>query len=138
ARFDDQVAHAELLDERHHLLLRAGADRQHRHDGRDAEDHPEHREQRPQLVRAEVLEAEPQLRKVVGRPEMTPGVDHDLPAGLAPPPPPARSLAGTPGPAPFAWLARCRSLAAVISRDHPRPRAVRWTSSTCWRRCPGR
>ena len=39
ARLDDQVADAELLDERHHLLLRAGADRQHRDDRRDAEDH---------------------------------------------------------------------------------------------------
>ena len=29
-RLDDQVAHAEVLDERHDLLLRAGADREHR------------------------------------------------------------------------------------------------------------
>ena len=56
ARLDDQVAHAELLDERHHLLLRAGADRQHGDDGRHAEDHAEHRQQRAQLVRAQVVE----------------------------------------------------------------------------------
>ena len=53
---DDDVAHAELLDERQHLLLRAGADRHHRDDRRDAEDHPEHREQGAQLVREQRLE----------------------------------------------------------------------------------
>ena len=57
ARLDDQVADAELLDERHHLLLRAGADRQHRDDRGHAEDHAEHRQERAQLVRAQVLEA---------------------------------------------------------------------------------
>ena len=51
SRLDDQVADAGLLDERH-LLLRPGADRQHRDDRRDAEDHAQHRQQRPQLVRA--------------------------------------------------------------------------------------
>ena len=76
ARLDDQVADAELLDERHHLLLRAGADRQHRDDRRHAEDHPEHRQQRAQLVRAEVLEAEHQLGQEVGRPEMGAGAAH--------------------------------------------------------------
>ena len=63
ARLDDDVAHAELLDERHHLLLRAGANRQHRDDGRDAEDHAEHRQQRAQLVDAEVVEPELQILK---------------------------------------------------------------------------
>ena len=76
ARFDDQVAHAELLDERHHFLLRAGADRQHRDDRRDAEDHAEHRQQRSQLVRAEVLEAEAELGKEIGGPEVGASVDH--------------------------------------------------------------
>ena len=68
ARFDDQVAHAELLDEGHDLLLRAGADRQHRDDRRDAEDHPHHRQQRAQLVGAQVVEAEAQFgQEVRGR-----------------------------------------------------------------------
>ena len=66
ARFDDQVPDAELLDERHHFLLRAGADRQHRDDRRHAEDHPEHRQQRTQLVRAEVVEAHPEVGQEVG------------------------------------------------------------------------
>ena len=34
-----------------------------------------------------------------------------LPGGFAPPDPPARSLARTSGPAPLAWLTRCRSFA---------------------------
>ena len=67
ARLDDQVAHAELLDERHDLLLRAGADRQHRDHRRHAEDHPQHRQQRSQLVRAQVVEPEPQLGQEVRR-----------------------------------------------------------------------
>ncbi len=67
ARLDDQVAHAELLDERHDFLLRAGADREHRDDRRHAEDHPHHREERSQLVRAQVLEPEPQLGQEVRR-----------------------------------------------------------------------
>ena len=72
ARLDDQVADAELLDERHHFLLRAGADREHRDDRRHAEDHPEHRQQRAELVRAQVLEPEPELGQEVGVPEMGP------------------------------------------------------------------
>ncbi len=43
--FHDQIAHAQLLDERHHLLLRSRADRKHRHHRRDAENHSEHRQQ---------------------------------------------------------------------------------------------
>ena len=50
-RLDDQVADAHRLDHRHHLLLRAGADREHRHHRGDAEDHAEHGQQRAQLVR---------------------------------------------------------------------------------------
>src|SRR4029079_17855023 len=38
---------------------------------------------------------------------------HALPGGFAPPDPPARSLAGTSGPAPFAWLTGWRSCASV-------------------------
>ena len=78
ARLDDQVADAELLDEGHHFLLRAGADRQHRDDRGDAEDHPEHRQQRTQLVRAQVLEAEAQLGQEVRRPEMRTSVHASL------------------------------------------------------------
>src|SRR5262245_11138282 len=37
------------------------------------------------------------------------------PGGFAPPDPPARSLAGAPGPAPFAWLASLRSLASSMA-----------------------
>ena len=66
ARLDDQVPDAELLDEGHHFLLRARADGEHGDHGGDAEDHAHHREQRPQLVRAEVLEAEHQLGQEVG------------------------------------------------------------------------
>ena len=66
ARLDDQVAHAKLLDERHDFLLRAGADRQHRDDRRDAEDHAEHRQQRAQLVRAQVVEAHAEIGQEVG------------------------------------------------------------------------
>ena len=40
------------------------------------------------------------------------------PGDFAPPDPPARSLAGAPGPAPFAWLARCaRSRRRILTRD---------------------
>src|SRR5262249_24927094 len=88
ARLDDQVAHAELLDERHHFLLRAGADREHGDHGRHAEDHAQHREQRPQLVRAQVLEPEAELGQDVRGPEMRTRVEHYLaeavPPGIGP------------------------------------------------------
>ena len=70
ARLDDQVANAELLDEGHDLLLRPGANRQHRDDRGHTEDHPQHREEGSELVRAEVLEAEHQLGQEIGRPEV--------------------------------------------------------------------
>src|ERR687888_61308 len=35
------------------------------------------------------------------------------PGGFAPPDPPTRSFAGAPGPAPLAWLTRCRSFASI-------------------------
>src|SRR6185295_122143 len=54
---DDQIPDAEPLDEGHHLLLRAGADGQHRQHRRHAENHPEHRQQRAQLVKQQVVEA---------------------------------------------------------------------------------
>ena len=68
ARLDDQVAHAEVLDERHHLLLRAGANRQHRDHGGDAEDHAEHGQQRAQLVDEQVVDPELERRQDVGGP----------------------------------------------------------------------
>ena len=67
ARLHDDVPHAELLDEGHHLLLRTGTDRQHRDDGGDAEDHAEHRQERAQLVDAEIVEAK--LQVLQPRPE---------------------------------------------------------------------
>ena len=51
-RADDDVARAEPLDQRERLLLRAGADRQHRDHRADAEHHAEHRQRRAQLVLA--------------------------------------------------------------------------------------
>ena len=44
---------------------------------------------------------------------------HPHAGGFAPPPPPARSLAGAPGPAPLAWLARVRSLAESHATGDP-------------------
>ena len=41
----EDVAHAELFDEGHHLLLRSGSDRKHRHHGRHAENHSQHGQQ---------------------------------------------------------------------------------------------
>ena len=67
ARFDDQIAHAEIFDERHHLLLRAGADRQHRDDRGHAEDHAEHRQQRAELVQQEVVHAASRDRAATAR-----------------------------------------------------------------------
>ena len=67
ARLDDEIAHPEILDERHHLLLRTGADGQHGHDGRDAEDHAEHRQQRSELVDEQILDPELHRRDEVGR-----------------------------------------------------------------------
>src|SRR5439155_598314 len=40
---------------------------------------------------------------------------HYFPGGFAPADPPTRSLAGAPCPAPFAWLARSRSLAVIVA-----------------------
>src|SRR4051794_12709033 len=48
----------------------------------------------------------------------TPAAIIYLPGGFAPPDPPARSLAGTPYPAPFAWLASLRSLASSRCDGH--------------------
>src|SRR2546428_7010788 len=56
--FYDQVPHAQLFDERHHLLLRPGADRKHRDHGCDTENHPQHGEQGPELVEQQVFEAQ--------------------------------------------------------------------------------
>ena len=60
-RLHDQVAHSELLDEGHHLLLGPGSDRQHGDHRRHAEDHTQHGQQGAQLVNAEVFDA---LQKV--------------------------------------------------------------------------
>ena len=59
--FYDQVAHAQLLDERHHLLLRSRADRKHCDHRRDTENHSEHGQQRTQLVAGQVLQAKSEI-----------------------------------------------------------------------------
>ena len=56
--FYDQVPHAQLFDERHHLLLRPGADRKHGDHSRDAENHPQHGGQGPELVEQQIFEAQ--------------------------------------------------------------------------------
>ena len=114
ARLDDDVAHAQLLDERNHLLPRAGADRQHRHDRRHAEDHAEHRQQRAQLVRAQVVEPLVQL-------------GHEVEHGRAGPAERRAAMRGhRTGPPPAGG--RWRRRAARPSRDSPAP-------PRCLRRC---
>ena len=54
ARIDQDVAHAQLLDEAQGLFLGAGADGQHPDDRADAEDDAQGREQRARLLRAQV------------------------------------------------------------------------------------
>ena len=62
--FDDQVVNAHLLDQGHHFLACARADREHRHYGRHAKNHPQHGQQRTQPVQQKILK--PQLH--VGEP----------------------------------------------------------------------
>ena len=104
-RFDDQVADAHRLDHRHHLLLRAGADRQHRDHRGDAEDHAEHGQQRAQLVREQVVDAHRQRGQHVAR-------DHRRP--------PAGAAAGMAGPR----RCRCRRTPRRAASDRPARSAV--------------
>src|SRR5687768_3202350 len=48
--------------------------------------------------------------------DLTLGESHYLPGGFAPPDPPTRALAGTPYPAPCAWLTRCARSRLIMSR----------------------
>ncbi len=59
----DQIAHTELLDERHDFLLRAGADRKHGDHGGNSENHSQHGEERAQFVNEQVLESQAQVGK---------------------------------------------------------------------------
>ncbi len=61
--FHNQVAHAQLLNERHHLLLRACADREHRHHRRHAENHSQHGQQGAQLMAGQVFQAKSKIRQ---------------------------------------------------------------------------
>src|SRR6185436_7122735 len=131
--------HAEIaagLQQAHRLARHAHADL---HFGTDADPFDMRRERLEQRRVALVAAVEPHLVAKQARRDADPNCLHPFsPGGFAPsasartratagsgetspkpngeggPEPPARSLAGTPGPAPFAWLARCaRSLMRV-------------------------
>ena len=63
---DDDVIDAELIDEAHHLLLGAGRNGQHGHDGANAEDHAQHGEQAAELVGEEAGQPHHQFGKNIG------------------------------------------------------------------------
>src|SRR5712692_1110489 len=60
----DQVAHAELLDEGHNLLLRSCTDGKHGDYRGNAKNHAQHGKQRTQFVVGKILETE----KKIGQP----------------------------------------------------------------------
>ena len=61
---DDQIAHAELLNEGHNLLLRSGTDGKHGDYRGHAKNHAQHGEQGTQFVVGKILETE----KKIGQP----------------------------------------------------------------------
>ena len=62
----NQIAHAELLDEGHHLLLGAGPDGEHGDHRRHAEDHAEHGQKSAQFVQQKRFQALAKFRHIPG------------------------------------------------------------------------
>ena len=62
-RLDQNVAHAELFDEPQRLLARAGADGEHADHRADAEHDAQRGQQRPDRLRPQVFEGNPQIRE---------------------------------------------------------------------------
>ena len=60
---DDEIAHAELFDEGHDLLLRSGSDGEHGDDSGNAKNHAEHGQKRAKLVAGEVFKTEDHIRQ---------------------------------------------------------------------------
>ena len=54
----DEITHAELFDEGHDLLLRAGSDGEHGDNRSNAKNHAQHGQKRAKLVAGEVFETE--------------------------------------------------------------------------------